>query len=87
VEDRDTTQWTGFPFTEVAFECRVEGIEKCPHDGDFKPWTCNAFFVELIFDYWTQLTWACSEKDGTLIVDDNGEKSGDEKSPSTDISK
>lgn len=51
VEDRDTTQWTGFPFTEVPFECRVERVEKCAHDGDFKPWTCNALFVALIFDY------------------------------------
>ena len=51
VEDRDTTQRTGFPFTEVTFECRVERVEKCAHDGDFKPWTCNALFVALIFDY------------------------------------
>lgn len=87
VEDGDTTQGTGFPFTKVAFKSRVEGIEKCPHDGDFKPWTGNALFVELIFDYWTQLVLDMWRKGRTLIIDDNGEESGDQKSPSTHISK
>ena len=51
MEDGDTAQGTGFPFAQVALKCRVERIEEGAHDGDFEPWTCNALFVELIFDY------------------------------------
>jgi hypothetical protein len=86
VEDRDTTQWTGFPFTEVPFECRVERVEKCAHDGDFKPWTCNALFVALIFDYGGDVSSDMRRCVGTLIIDDNGEECCDDKGPPTDIS-
>ena len=50
MEDGYTAQGAGFPFTEVAFECGMEGVEEGTHERDFETWARDTFAVDLVFD-------------------------------------